>query len=263
MNGVRTLAIALTLAIFCGGTSRADVPKGPALRVLVPAYFYPVPGSPWNRLNAAALAHPQRVFAIGNPASGPGASVDPSYTSAFASFRASGGKLLGYVATGYGTRPQALVLADLDQWIQFYPIDGFFFDEMDNVPGAHENYYRRLYARAEQLIPNGFVVGNPGVSTSPGYLGTRARAVSDALCITETSANFLNWQPDPWVLALRRQHFYALPYGVSASSWTPVVQHAFARNIGWIYVTDDVLPNPWDTLPSYFEALLSYVTANY
>ena len=29
---------------------------------------------------------------------------------------------------------------------------------------------------------------------------------------------------------------------------------ARAQNVGWIYVTDDVLANPWDALPSYWEA---------
>lgn len=257
------LAVSLPLAVLGTGTSQAKAPKGTALRILVPAYFYPVPGSPWNRLDAAAQAHPDRVFAIGNPASGPGTSVDPVYTATFASFRASGGKLLGYVATTYGARPVASVLADIDAWRRMYRIDGIFLDEMDNVPGAHEGYYAQLHAYVQLRVPDGFVVGNPGVSTSPSYLQMGAMPVSDTLCITESSANFLNWQADPWVSGFGRRRFYALPYGVAANSWTPVVQHAFAQNIGWIYVTDDVLPNPWDTLPNYFEALVAHVAANY
>lgn len=255
--------LALSLALSWPGRSNADVAKGPALRILVPAYFYPVPGSPWTRLNAAAQAHQDRVFAIGNPASGPGVSIDPSYAQAFASFRASGGRLLGYVATSYGARPVTAVIADIDLWTQMYPVDGIFLDEMDNVPGAHEDYYGRLYKHVQARIPGGFVVGNPGVSTSESYLHAGTRPVSDALCITETSTNFLTWHADPWVAHYRRQHFYALPYGVASGAWTPVVQHAFAENIGWLYVTDDVLPNPWDTLPSYFEALVTYVATNY
>src|SRR5581483_7520068 len=41
-----------------------------------------------------------------------------------------------------------------------------------------------------------------------------------------------------------------IPFSVSSlpTSW---VQNA-AQTIGWIYVTNDVLPNPWDSLPSYF-----------
>jgi hypothetical protein len=28
------------------------------------------------------------------------------------------------------------------------------------------------------------------------------------------------------------------------------------QHVGYIYLTDDDLPNPWDSLPSYFDALL-------
>ena len=36
---------------------------------------------------------------------------------------------------------------------------------------------------------------------------------------------------------------------------------AAANNVGWIYVTDDTLNNPWDTLPGYFEALVAAAAA--
>ena len=46
-----------------------------------------------------------------------------------------------------------------------------------------------------------------------------------------------------------------IPFSVSSlpTSW---VQDA-ARIIDWIYVTNDALPNPWDSLPSYFDELAS------
>lgn len=37
------------------------------------------------------------------------------------------------------------------------------------------------------------------------------------------------------------------------------VEKAKEAGIGWIYVTDDVLPNPWDTLPSYWEAEIAAI----
>src|SRR5581483_2790309 len=46
-----------------------------------------------------------------------------------------------------------------------------------------------------------------------------------------------------------------IPFGVSSfsSSW---VQSAEQR-VGWIYVTNDDLPNPWDTLTPYLNNLAS------
>jgi len=39
--------------------------------------------------------------------------------------------------------------------------------------------------------------------------------------------------------------------------------HAFHENVGWFYTTDDVLPNPWDTLPSWFEEMVDAIEVCY
>jgi hypothetical protein len=233
----------------------------PELRVLVPAYFYPVANSPWSRLSTAAATHPGRIAAIGNPFNGPGLALDPAYAAVFADFRASGGTLLGYVYTSYATRPLAEVLADIDTWVLWYPLDGIFVDEMANQAGASEAYYRALYHHARSKIPLATVIGNPGKSTSPSYLQWNRLPVASAVCIFEGGSGFATWHADPWVFTRPRQEFYALPYQTSSSGWQATVDHAFAEHCGWLYVTDDVLPNPWDTLPAYFEALAAYVAA--
>ena len=274
MRAASFLALAagtLALAALLAGSSSQTGPHRPAiqrlvppdLRVLVPAYFYPVPNSPWVRLCAAAAAHPQRISAIGDPANGPGASVDPSYTAVFQTFRASGGTLLGYVYTSYGARPLAAVLADIDAWHAMYPVDGYFVDEMDNTPGAHESYYRAIWQHVHALIPGAPVVGNPGVSTSPSYLVYQGHRVVSTLCIQETGTGFSSWHSDPWVASWPRSNFYALPYATPANGWQAAVEHAYAENCGWVYVTDDTRPNPWDTLPAYFETMLAYIEANH
>jgi hypothetical protein len=240
-------------------SARAPVLAEPALRVLVPAYFYPVTNSPWTRLSAVAAAHPGRITVIGDPYNSPGLAFDASYAAAFADFRAHGGTLLGYVYTSYATRPLAAVLADMDQWLAWYPLDGFFVDEMANTPGQFESYYRAIYQHARALIPDAPVVGNPGTSTAPSYLVWQGKRVASTVCIYEGGSGFSTWQSDAWVKALPRQNFYVLPYATPASGWQATVDHAFAENCGWVYVTDDVMPNPWDTLPAYFEALAAYV----
>lgn len=235
--------------------------RGP-MNVLVPAYFYPVTSSPWGRLTAKAAQHPGRVWAIGDPFNGPGPSFDPVYAQTFATFRQAGGKLIGYVSTSYATVPLAQARADIDQWLAWYPLDGFFLDEMENTPGAHEAYYQSLRQYALSRLPHALVVANPGTSAPASYLFTNGSAVVDSLCIFENlGTGFPGWQPDAWVRAERDRHFYALPYGVGAAQWTAAVDHAHASNCGWVYVTDDVLPNPWDTLPPYFEALVDDVVA--
>lgn len=238
-------------------------PRRAALNVLVPAYFYPVAGSPWDRLTQTAGLHPGRVGAIGDPFNGPGPSFDPTYDAAFRAFRAAGGRLIGYVYTSYGNRSAALVKADIDSWYSWYELDGIFLDEMDNVPGAHESYYLDLADHVRMHQAQAWIVGNPGSSTSPGYLFQGSSAVTSALCIYEGGSGFLAWQNDPWTEAYARRHFYALPYNTGGAGWQAAVDHAWSNHCGLVYVTDDVLPNPWDTLPAYFESMVQYVATNY
>ncbi len=234
-----------------------------SLRLLVPAYFYPLPGSPWTRLNNVAALHPGLVTAVGNPFNGPGQTFDPNYAAAFAAFRANHGQLLGYVYTSYGQRPLADVKTDIDTWVSWYALDGFFFDEMDNVPGAHEVYYQALYAYARGKLPLCNVMANPGVGTSESYLVYNGAPVASSLCIIETGTAFTSWQSDAWIANYPRRDFCALAYGIGTSGWQAAVDHAYGEHCGWVFVTSGVLPNPWDQLPSYFEAMADFIAAQY
>ncbi|MEQ1891844.1 MAG: spherulation-specific family 4 protein [Planctomycetota bacterium] len=255
--------LVLTLAAASTSAQRARSAPLPRMRVLVPAYFYPVPGSPWDRLDLVAERHPALVWAIGNPASGPGASPDPTYVATFADFRRRGGRLLGYVTSSYGAKPVATLAAEADLWVQWYGVDGIFIDEMDNAPGAHESYYATVYSTLTLAHPSAKIVANPGVATTLDYLDGAVGRCADTLCIHENSTPFLSWNADPWVATRPRREFYALPYATSAADWPAYVTHAFQQNVGWFYTTDDVLPNPWDTLPVWFETMVDTIDASY
>ncbi len=241
-------------------------PKHPptaALRVLVPAYFYPVVGSPWGRLVAQAAAHPGRVAAIGDPANGPGAVLDPNYVTVFSAFRAAGGYLFGYVDSAYGTRPIAQVRADIDTWYAWYHVDAIFLDQMDNTPGAHEAYYQAIAQYVRRRHFTAIVLANPGVSAPSTYLEWNGAPVLSALCTYENGTGFSSWTADAWTGAFDRRSFSVLPYKLTAAEWQPAVDHAFAQNVGWFYATNDDLPNPWDTLPPWFESMVAYIDATY
>lgn len=60
-----------------------------ALEIVVPAYFYPSPNSPWEPMTAAADDVP--ITAIMNPGNGPGAFRDNNYVNAVDAFRAAEG----------------------------------------------------------------------------------------------------------------------------------------------------------------------------
>lgn len=251
----RTMATGLTALLIA---LLAGVAAAAPMRLLVPAYFYPVPGSPWERLTAQAGAAP--ITAIMDPFNGPGPAIDPSYTAAVTAFKAAGGRLLGYVHTSYAARPLAAVTADVDTFLAWYPIDGLFVDEMANdaLP-AHLDYYAALYQHIKSRGANLEVVANPGVNTLEPYL---VRPAADVLLIFEHSEGYDTWMPSPWVYQHCPGHFAQLVYGVASSTgMADIVALAAMRQAGCLFVTNDLLPNPWDTLPPYWEAEVALVAA--
>lgn len=236
----------------------------PRFRVLVPAYFHPVAGSDWDRLAATAAQHEDLVWAIANPQNGPGATFDPAYGAAINNLRANDGHVLGYVHTSYGARPINDVMADIDAWYAWYAVDGVFLDEMDNTPNGSETYYHALRNHVRTHDVKALVYGNPGTSTTPDYLVGNYGKVADSLCVFENDGSFAagnlsSWTIDTWTLSQPRQLFGALLHSTPASDWQWAVDRAYAEHVGWIYATDDVPSNPWDTLPAYFEALVAHV----
>ncbi len=247
-----------------------------ATSLLVPAYFYPSfdpARNYWNDLTAAA-ASGARVTAIMNPDNGPGPLANNDYASAITGFRSAGGKVLGYVYTCYGgstcvsglpsTRSTTDVLADAQRYADWYKVDGIFLDEMSNQLAALP-FYQTVAQGLRAARPGGLIVGNPGTSTPVQYLG-----VADTLVTLEDGGGtYAGAASEPWMSTAAAQQQASLFYNVaSADAMRALVGQAQARNIGYVYVTDDryvpgdpSAPNPWDRLPSYWPAELSAVAS--
>src|SRR4051812_25332655 len=151
-------SLALALSVLLAGPLTASPAAAEEITALVPAYFYPTwwRGSPWDDLNAAASRIP--IEAIMNPASGPGPGANPDYRVAVGALQASGGRVIGYVPTGYGSRPAAEVIADVRAYLQWYDVDGIFLDEMGNQLGDLD--YTAVYACIKAMGGDLHVVGN-------------------------------------------------------------------------------------------------------
>jgi hypothetical protein len=229
------------------------------MKVLVPAYFDPSGSGYWDRLTLQAAKMPGCLYAIANPDNGPGSSYDATYNAAINKMHANGGRVIGYVYTNYGAIPLSTAKSDIDKWYSYYPtMDGVFLDCQDNVAGK-ENYYSQLYAYIKQKDSSSLVVANPGTNTIENYLVYSGKRVSDVVCIFETSPGFDSWTPAPWCSKYSRDNFYVIPYNISSTQYFNTVNRAASLNIGWIFCTSDNLPNPYDTLPPYFENLCNYI----
>jgi hypothetical protein len=228
------------------------------MEILVPAYFYPTLGPDWGLMTQAASSVP--ITAILNPASGPGDFVDPNYVAALNAFRAAGGKVLGYVTSSYATRDLGAVEDEVERYASFYPVDGIFVDEMTNdTLGVHYAFYAGLHDFIKSHHPSFLVLGNPGVNTQEQYLST---PTVDALLTFEFYGGYRSYVPDAWTRDYPPRCFAHVPYRIaSADTMLAYVQLAAARNAGRIFVTDADLPNPYDRLPTYWDAEVACVAA--
>jgi hypothetical protein len=228
--------------------------KAAPVGILVPAYFYA--GSLWDDMNRAATRVP--LVAIMNPNSGPDTAQNPDYVTAVNSLRAAGGRVIGYVYTSYAARDTNAVKTDIDRYFNFYSVDGIFLDEMTNDSDTnHLNYYAAVRQYVQTKGTNLLVAGNPGINTQETYL---TRSAADVLVTAEVGTGYAALTVDGWVTNHLARQFCHLPYNVpDAATMTNYVSLAAGRNAGWIYVTDDVLPNPWDTLPAYWTNEVNFV----
>ncbi len=109
-------------------------------------------------------------------------------------------------------------------------------------------HYQTLsqYAKSKGLA---YTVGNPGTDVPTSYIGAL-----DTMLVYESDGVPTITSLKAWS-AYAPSNFGIIPYKVSALDATFVKQ---ARQyIGYIYLTPDDLPNPWDSLPSYFASLLA------
>jgi|SRR5438445_10033478 len=218
--------------------------------VIIPLYTYPTDPT-WNRVVQARTVHPSvPIIAIINPSSGPGTAIDSNFISGIKKLQTAGVIVLGYVYTRYAARSIATVKTDVDSYKNWYNVDGINFDEMTNTAG-HEVYYSSLseYTKSKGMK---MTVGNPGTSTLTSYIDT-----VDNLSIYESGG-----LPTIAMLSSRTSYseypkskFSVIAYGVNLLD-TNFVAHA-SIYVGYLYITDNILPNPYDALPAYFNNLVA------
>jgi hypothetical protein len=243
--------------------------------VILPAYFYP--NNPYTDPTCARLLGLIRknkdvpfLVAV-NPDDGPGTVWDGNWAAWIKLLKAAGASVLGYVSTTYaGTitpfRTEAQVKADIDQWHTLYAdalVNGIFLDEQTNDATAssvalYAEYTN--YCHARSLYP---VVGNPGANSVGANFSTRT---CDVMIVHENPAwadvatmetamlgNYVDGHVD-YSPTLRA----ALIYSATAPLDT-FFYRKLLRYVRFIYITDDVLPNPWDSLSPLLEETLSIV----
>lgn len=254
-----------TISVQSPVTYSANVVQ--ATGIIMPLYVYPsnvFTNATYNAVIDAMKTY-KRVptMIILNPSNGagdPSIGPDGNYRVAIDRLHGAGGKVIGYVHASYTARPLADVEEDVLIWYQMYPaIDGIFVDEMTyaNDPAAIL-YFQNLNSYIKSL---GFkyTVCNPG---SP-FVGQYQEAdVADIIIGWETSSYpTLVQEKEDWDNGAVAYSLYkrgALVYNQPTLDGTAATQ--LAKFFGWIYVTSDNLPNPWDSTPSYLASLYTLLS---
>jgi len=225
-----------------------DVPSPNCVRISIPAYFYP--GSIWDQAISGA---PATAFMTMNPSNGVGESIDSEYVEVVANAQQAGVMVLGYVYTDYGNRSSSIVKSEIDQYKEWYHIDGIFLDEVsshsEDLP-----YYQDLYdyiLSTPAGNPMGtFVKINPGTVPDEEYM-----QVADIVVVFEDDFSSYETRTFPdWILTnYPSTRFEHLVINTPPDKFLHAWDLSRERNAAWVYITDDDLDNPWDSLPSYWD----------
>src|SRR5712691_1286101 len=186
--------------------------------------MYGDPATMSAKVIAAKNQHPNvPVICIqGDTASGSGPARRADIAIAISTLRQAGCKVVGYVATGYGTRLIADAMADITRWFAFYPIDGIFFDEVDGILGYYQQLTQLVMTHGSAMLS----IGNPGTTSSQG-----------------SAFDFMITYENAGVPSLFSGNYIA--------TGVPVLPALFPRP-GWLLITDD--PASYMVVPSYLAA---------
>ena len=235
----------------------------PSLEILIPLYSYPNWYDPeayiWDDVASTNSQIP--ITAIINPANGPG-SCPPNvdYQHGLNDLREAGITILGYIYTSYGERDIEDVKRDIDQYDQCFDIHGIFLDEVYGGSCSAERceYYQELYEYVKSRPNLDAVICNPGTQASECYLSHPA---CDTTVVFEGySSSWPEYEPCTYVTSYPPERFAMIAHSVpDVDTMKAHIDLTVARNIGYVYATDDTLPNPYDSLPSYWQVEVDYV----
>ncbi|RAH78951.1 hypothetical protein BO86DRAFT_402295 [Aspergillus japonicus CBS 114.51] len=246
-------------------------------QIAVASYINPLSDpAAWDRLIDYDVS--KMPILVANVLNGPDSTVDSSWQGVIQRASSAGKTVLGYVRTGYlGVSDQifqtrlgsgnladwtAQIEEDVDRWYKLYgdSIGGIFFDEGWPECGVNNEYvdlYKYINAYTKRAHPGAYTVLNPGSPMASCFEDT----MDTLLTFEQSYDSYINsYTPNDWTPNDPRKLWHTV-YNVSESSVSEVVKLAKERGAGFLHLTDDRLPNPYDTLPadSYIQCMMDGV----
>jgi len=170
----------------------------------------------------------------------------------------AGVEMIGYVHTSYGARAIADVKADIDIYATQFPlVVGVFVDEAA-ATASEVSYYAELYSYIMGMPGWKYDILNPGAVPTSGYLAVATQIVS----FEDTVSEFASSANPSFATCSNKDQFAVITYGASSSQMESAVNTAVSKGYyGWVYATDGSGASTYNTLPSYYTTMASYVAS--
>jgi hypothetical protein len=249
-----------------GGTTGATGSSGNGQQIALATYIDPGANpDTWNRL--IGFPSDKVSVLVANVVNGPDSAINAGWTDVIPRAAASGKTVLSYVRTGYlGVSFQkfttrlgsshtsdwiAQIQEDVDQWYRLYGDDmgGIFFDEGWNDCGTNDKnakLYRFITQETKRKYPGAFTVLTPGAPMPQCFKHSADMLLTAEVSYdTYTSGAYadVDWVPsDP-------RKLWHIVYDVPSDKVASVAKLARSRNVGMLHITNDIEPNPYDTIP--------------
>ncbi len=259
-RSLRRSAFALTAIVAAAGFTyapQAQAQSNPQITIAVPAYFKD--GAEWDRV----LDTPAVGWVVGHPDT----PADGNYknekelSDRLAAAKAKGKKTLVYVTAGYEKVSAATVADRVDSALAAYPgVDGVFLDE---ILYNECDKYKALSVGSGSVKgikarnPGKLVVLNPGApmlacykGLADGYLNLERSdgAVKEWLDNVNLPGNYSEYN---WMFGSDiRSQIWQMVHSVPADRMAAATDDAVSRNATVLFLTPELMPNPYDNLPS-------------
>lgn len=217
----------------------------------IPSYIYPDYSNPsgyWNQMEAAS--GPVQIVMI-NPDSGPGSSSNSDYVTQTAGAQGAGLTVIGYVHTEYTGVSLPSIESQIDDYYNWYAVDGIFVDECTTAAGSDQTYYQDIYNYVQGKGGPAVVMINPGVPPDSSYM-----TACTICCTCETDLGTYRVRGiQPLESSYPADRFCHIVY---AAAWNgdgtrqlyEALSLSRSYNAGYVFVTNAYEPNPYDVLPT-------------
>jgi hypothetical protein len=250
-------ALAVTAsAVAVGSFGQPALAQNTSVQIAVPAYFKDE--AQWNKV----IDTPAVGWVIGHPDTPANGRfvAEKELVERLGRAKAKGKKTLVYVTAGYDKETWQTVADKVESALSAYPdVDGVFLDEI--LYDQCEKYSSLSKGAGglrgvRERNPNKLVVLNPGAPILKCYEGLAdaylnlERADKDVSAWLENVNLSGNVPEYSWMFqSARRPQIWQMVHSVPANRMSAAVDEALQRNASVLFLTPDLMPNPYDRLP--------------